>query len=348
MATPSKQQIIEKALELYAKDQWRHGCPELAETSPEINELAEGGYLQSARSELMYSTATKYEAQWSSYSESMENFEEFSFDVKEAMATTSFVCGARGVGKSDVAMEIADKLSDDGVICVAIDCSRDWLKRSSIREYLTVTPDSDMPIPERNVIFDLSTLTPMQQQKTVENFNKKLFEHQVFSNSKKRYCLIFEESQIYFPLNALRSKRCQNSMRLLTAGRNFEISVCAISQFTATVDKELIKNSGQIYIGMTSEKNAVDYWENGMLGNRAKELKELQNGQFLYYNRNKISKIEIESYANTTAKTQIVHNAAPTPQPQPITLQPKLDYTPLLRVAVIGFIGALIILTGLL
>lgn len=248
---------------------------------------------------------------------------------------------SRGVGKSDVAMKIVDKLNDDGVICIAFDSSLDWLKRSSISQYLTVKPNSDLPIPEQNMIFDLSMLTPMEQQKTVENFNKKLFEFQVLNNSKKRYGLFYEESQNYFPLNALRSKRCQNSMRLLTVGRNFGISVCAISQFTATVDKELLKNSGQIFIGMTSELNAVSYWQNGILGVKAKQLKALENGEFLYYCRNKISKIAIEPYDNSTEKKEIsAINTTPKTEFQPLpTAQPKTDNYALIKFAAVSLLA---------
>lgn len=94
-------------------------------------------------------------------------------------------------------------------------------------------------------------------------------------------------------------------MRVLTVGRNLQISACAISQFPALVDKELVKHSGQIYIGYCSEPNTLNYWK-GILGKTTDQLKTLKNGEFLYYCRNTISKIQIEPYEETsTTKTAI-------------------------------------------
>jgi hypothetical protein len=94
-------------------------------------------------------------------------------------------------------------------------------------------------------------------------------------------------------------------MRILTVGRNVNVSVCAISQFPALIDKELVKHSGQIYIGYCSEPNTLSYWR-GILGKTTDQLKTLKNGEFVYYCRNEISKIQIELYEGTTTKEQIV------------------------------------------
>ena len=296
MTTPTKADIIAKATQLYYKANSNlRQC-----SNPELNELKEEGFLEIAKMELM---TNKYEAQWQSYSE--QTIEGLNFDIAEAMTTTAFISGSRGSGKSDIAMMIADILTAEKVICVVFDSSTDWLKRSSIAQYMTVKPYSNLPIPTQNTIFDLSLITPMQQQTTVENFNKKLFDSQVVNYGKMRYYVIFEESQNIFPLNALRSKNCQNSMRLLTVGRNLNVSICAVSQFPATVDKELIKNSGQIYVGYTAEPNTLNYWK-GILGRKqTKKLKTLQNGEFLYYCRNKIDSVRIQPFKGTIAKSAI-------------------------------------------
>lgn len=245
MTTPNKKQILEKALELWKTDQYRNGCSELAEMNPEISELKEGGYFSQAVSELMRDNAKADLAEFEDYVKALENLT-FSFDTIEGMATTTFISGSRGTGKSDVGMYVVDRLSSEGIICVVFDSSLDWLKRSSISRYVTVQPYSVLEVPNESTVFDISLLTPLEQQRTVESFCKKLFECQL--NSDKRYYVIFEESQIFFPLNSLRSKKTQNSMRILTVGRNVNTSVCAVSQFPALIDKELIKHSSQIYI----------------------------------------------------------------------------------------------------
>jgi hypothetical protein len=314
--TPTKEEIERRAREIYAKDSYRNGVPELADTNPEIGELRENGCWSQSVSELMRDESKAESAEWKNYNENLENSSDLKFDVKEGMATTTFISGSRGIGKSDVAMKIADQLMKEGILVVAFDPSTDWVKRSGITEYLKAEPFSDLAIPEHSMIVDTSMLTPMRQQQTVEWFCKKLFEYQL--HSVKRFYLIFEEAQIFFPLNSLRSLKTQNTMRILTTGRNFNVSLCAISQFAATIDKELVKHAGQIFLGYASEQNTLSYWR-GILGKKAEDLKTLQNGEFVYFNRNKIGKIQIEPFENNTVKIQIQipepHSIEPT---QPI------------------------------
>jgi len=275
-----------------------------------LSELREDGYLSVAKSELMRDNCKAENEKWNEYNENLES-SEFHFNAKEGMNTTTFISGSRGVGKSDVAMRIVDELKNDGVVCIVFDPSRDWVQRSSVSQYFTVKPYSDLPIPESNTVIDISQLTPMQQQGIVELFCKNLFEFQLDKSTKKFY-IVLEEAQLFFPLNSLRSLKTQNSMRILTVGRNFSVSLCAISQFPALIDKELVKHAGQIFIGYTSETNTMQYWK-GILGKKAEDLKTLQNGEFVYYCRNKINKIQIEPYDNNTFKTEIPQ----LPEPEP-------------------------------
>jgi hypothetical protein len=327
---PKKNEVIQKARELYVEHCYKSGTPELADVNPEDSELVESGFYSSALSSLMTSEKRKY-AEYMNGSEDLP-IEPFSFNVSEAMQTTTFISGSRGVGKSDVSMRIVDQLTSEGIICVAFDSSMDWLKRSSISRYVTIKPYSDLKIPDQNTIIDMSMLTPNQQQAIVERFCEKLFEHQITDMANKYY-LVFEESQLYFPLNSIRAKRYQYTTRVLTVGRNVNVSICAISQFPSLIDCELRKNAQQIYIGCTSEKNTLAYWK-GMLGKNADQLKDLQNGEFIYYCRNKLSKIQIDVYENHTTKTRI---AIPEPTLTPITLKPKqTDVIALLNLAVVG------------
>jgi len=267
MATPKRKAIIEKATELYYHDMAKSGIQNF--NTPEIEELRENGYLTVATSELMTNAETKY-GEWIHNDSELENFADFQFDTKEAMQTTCFIFGSRGIGKSDIAMRIVDKLNNDGVICIVFDPSMDWIQRGSVSQYSTTKPFSDLQIPEHSMIFDISRLTPNDAQRSVEQFCKTLFDFQV-DNSTKRFYLVFEESQIYFPLSALSSKNTQNTMRVLTVGRNFNISLAAISQFPAIISKELIKHAGQIFIGYASEPNTLSYWK-GILGKKAEDL----------------------------------------------------------------------------
>jgi hypothetical protein len=309
MTTPKKSEIIELAKQLYFNDMAKSGINNF--NDPEPNELAEGGYIQSAKSMLM---RDQYKAQVESKDfYDLEN--DFQFDVREAMQTTTFISGSRGIGKSDIAMYIVDQLTNEGVICITFDSSLDWLKRSSIQKYTTVKPYAELPIPNENMIFDLTLLTPSEQQVIVEQFCRKLFENQI-NDMANKYYLVFEESQLYFPLNSIRAKRYQYTTRVLTVGRNVGISLCAISQFPSSIDCELRKNAQQIYIGCTSELNTIAYWK-GILGSQADSLKNLENGSFIYYNRGKISRISIEPYQSEIVKAEVKATLSQPIQPLP-------------------------------
>lgn len=335
MTTPTRTEIIEKATELWRTDRAKANDPSF-DLTPEIEELSESGFLSAARSELMRNPESK-NVEWLNTSKDVQT--EFLYDTKEGMATTTFISGSRGVGKSDLAMRIVDRLMTEDILIVAFDCSGDWIKRSGISEYLEAEPFSDLPIPDQNVIVDTSMLTPMQQQTSVERFCKRLFEYQL--HSTKRFYLVFEEAQIFFPLNSLRSLKTQNTMRILTTGRNFNVSLCAISQFAATIDKELVKHAGQIFLGYASELNTLSYWK-GILGKKAEDLKTLQNGQFIYFNRNKIGLTEIEPYETTTQKQQIMIPQLPEPKfAQPIRTNQSVSIA-LARLAMVALFIALL------
>jgi len=337
--TPTKEEIERRAREIYARDCYRTGVPELADTNPEIDELRENGCWSQSVSELMRDESKAESVEWKYYNENLENSSDLTFDVKEGMATTTFISGSRGIGKSDVAMKIADQIMKEGILVVAFDPSTDWIKRSGITEYLKADSLSDLPIPEHSMIVDTSMLTPMRQQQTVEWFCKKLFEFQLHS-TQRRY-LIFEEAQIFFPLNSLRSLKAQNTMRILTTGRNFNVSLCAISQFAATIDKELVKHAGQIFLGYASEQNTLAYWK-GILGKKAEDLKTLQNGEFIYFNRNKIGKIRIEPYECENIKTDIPQPSILPESTQPIKPKEQINVVPFLK------LGMLLCFTALL
>jgi len=65
MATPNKQQIIDKATELYFEDCFKHGCQ--SPITPEVAELSESGFLSLAMSELMRDNTRHTAEQWSDY-----------------------------------------------------------------------------------------------------------------------------------------------------------------------------------------------------------------------------------------------------------------------------------------
>ena len=169
MTTPKKEAVYAESLRLWKNDLYRHGYDQLGTNNPTEQELKTSGFYSAALSSLMTSTETKNE-QWI-HSETELETSEFQFNTKEGMATTSFVSGSRGVGKSDVCMRIAEQLHNEGIIVIIFDPSCDWVKRSSIEQYFTVKPFSDLPIPETSTIFDISRLTPNGAQSCLVGFS---------------------------------------------------------------------------------------------------------------------------------------------------------------------------------
>jgi hypothetical protein len=97
-------------------------------------------------------------------------------------------------------------------------------------------------------------------------------------DSELETCLVFEESQFYFPNSGLHPI----NMHLLTTGRHAHINIIANSQRPAGISKLLISQSEDIYIGRLFEANDMNYlYESvGELAYQARDLKQLE---FIHY-----------------------------------------------------------------
>jgi Cdc6-like AAA superfamily ATPase len=193
MTTPNKTQIVEKAIELWKNDRSRANDPSF-DLTPEIEELRENGYLSSARSNLMTSTETKNEQWINSVSETSD----FTVDIQQLFDSGCLILGSKHTGKSDLAMLVSDRVMKKDAVVVVFDPSLDWIARSSIKQYVKVEPYRTLDVPCESTIFDISLLSPNQQQRTVENFSEKLFQSQASNPERKRYLVIFEEAHTYF------------------------------------------------------------------------------------------------------------------------------------------------------
>ena len=328
MTTPRKSEILLKATELFHNQRCKNGDPAFSIT-PTEQELAENGFIQTARSMLM-TDQNRSQVEGKDY---MENLENFNFDISEALQNGIYTVGTRGCGKSDLNMMLAERLTKEGVIVLVFDPSMDWLKRSNVSKYVTVQPFTPITIPTESMIYDLSLLTPSQQREFVERFNRALVEYQISSTKEKWYFCIFEEAHTYFYQGSMRSKAMQYTVRALTQGRNFKISMALITQFSSMVDKDTMKFMNQRFFGASNEPNDIGYLR-GFLGKDAEQLKTLDNGSFLYFNKSKISKVSIEPYECENTKTEIA-----IPQSAPIEAikeKEQISTMPFLRVGMVG------------
>lgn len=312
--TPRKQAIIAKAKELWFEDQYKNGSSELAQANPEYEELLEGGYVAAAQSMLM---RDKYRAELEN--EYVDFPKDFTVDLTELFESNALILGSRHSGKSDAAMYIADKAMKQNAIVVCFDPSLDWIARSSIPTFTRVEPYASLDVPSESMIYDISLLSPRQQQKIVEAFSKRLFEHQAERSDRKQYLVVFEEAHTYFYQGSMRAKALQNTVRLLSVGRNVSVACLLITQFASMLDKFAVKHAtSQAWFGFTKEPNDVRYLRM-LLGENVEQVTKLQDGEFLYLTRNALSKIAIEPYESGIAKTEVKPSD---PEPIPIPQKP--------------------------
>ena len=299
MTTPRTSEIERKARELWHIDRARNGDPSF-DIEPELNELRESGFWSVAISEFM---RDNYKTQVES--EYVDFPQEFTINMNELMKGNALVLGSRGIGKSDVGMRIVDKAMSNGMVCVAFDPSQDWQNRSSIPHFQILANPYIDKIPKESLVFDISLLSPREHQQVVESFCEKLFRQQAETPNRKKYVVVFEEAHTYFPQSCMRAKAYQNTIKLLSVGRNLDISCLLISQFASMLDKFAIKHSvSQIYLGFTKEPNDLKYLKQ-FLGSEVEQLTKLNDGEFLYLTRDKLQKIAIAPYESHIPKTQI-------------------------------------------
>jgi len=301
LTTPNKSEIVEKAKQLFFQDAYRSGIRN--PNTPEISELAESGYLQTARSMLMQDQY-RHETENRDYVAEIDGFE---FNLDEALKSGVYVCGTTGTGKTDLAMYIAQELMKHDVIVIVFDGSQDWQNRSSIPRFQTLTNSLiNEKILEQSIVYDISKLSIRKREKLIENSSEQLYRYQAETpkQDRKQYFLVFEEAENYFPQGCMRARRFENTSMLMSEGRNYKVRFACITQFSAMIDKQAMRYMKQRYFGYTDEFNDVQYLK-AFLGNECQELKKLDAGEFLYYHAGTVKKINIEPFNANIRKTEI-------------------------------------------
>jgi hypothetical protein len=333
MTTPNKQATIEKALEMWRNDQYKHGCGQLAEITPEYSELLENGYISSAKSELMRDSYRNIEN-----SKDYVDFpESFKVDIAEAMKSGIFVSGTTGTGKSDIGMYIAEQLMRKGVIVVVFDPSQDWQNRSSIPQVQSLTLPYIPAIPQSSIVFDISRLSVLDRQRLIESFSALLYQHQASEQNRKEFFVFFEESSSYFKEGFMRAKRFANTSMLLSEGRNYSVRFGLITQFSALIDKTAMRYMRQRYFGFTCEPRDIEYIVRFFPKSKKQEIAEtlrtLKSGEFVYMDSEGCySKLYIEPFTSEKKPMRIA-----IPEPQLIPIEPPKQTDPRIAVSFISF-----------
>jgi len=243
MTTPIKSEIIEKALELWHKENMTVGTR--TAITPTVEELKECGIYQTAQQLLMCSNPYKIIIAKSEKEELKEG--DLEIDVEECLKSGIYICGTTGSGKSDIAMYVAETLrKQENALIIVFDPSQDWQERSSIPRYTQPTAVEycwNGEVPQESIIYDTSQLTIIEQQSFIEDFVKKLMKQQTTTRKalRRQHFLIFEEAHIFFPEGCMRAKRYQNTVFMMTNGRNYEVRFACITQFSSLLDKKAMK-----------------------------------------------------------------------------------------------------------
>jgi hypothetical protein len=322
MTTPKREDIERLALELWQKDQYRNGCSELSETTPEYAELAESGYIMLAQNMLMrgdnYREYIIREENAQQLTEDTVDTltdqlkpQPFMVDTLELMKTGVFLTGTRQCGKSNLAKLIVQKLISEGKTVFIIDPTQVWQQDFDELSFLVVSEphgQTEITWNLESTIFDVSQLTPKSLQRFTELFCTALFNRAVATPKPLRPQIVatFEEAHTAMENNRLNGKAYQNTKRFLTQGGNYGLSFIAITQFPALVDKLPLKAAQQRYFGKTSEPNDLKYLR-AYLGETVKQLASLPLGQFLYTHSGHLTRLQTEQFKNLRATQSIAY-----------------------------------------
>lgn len=257
--TPTKEEIIEKAVEIYMKEEWQNGSK--STITPTERELKEGGYFQTARQVLMCSNPYRIVIEKESKSTIDITKDWLSLvDFNQLLRNGGLILGSSGTGKSDLGMYVAEGLQQRGVTVYVVDSSQSWLNQSNIGFAIQVPTNLRAKVYNLSTIYDTSLLSVRDQKVFVEDLIGILYEYAARNPQSRSWkVLVLEEAQLIYYQGSLRSHRLPFSKQLLTVGRNFGLRYLAISQFSSEVDKLLVKMSGQRWFGWTWEKNDREY-----------------------------------------------------------------------------------------
>jgi len=294
MTTPRKEEIYQRALELFHNDEWKRGTR--SSINPTQAELAEDGYLAVAASELMRCQGFEYKAyleesrvQCKSYLKHDISEGKLPIDVEECKRSNVLVSGTNQQGKSLCAMSIADRLMREQWQIIAFDNCGNWKRKSSIPQVQVIkNMDDKLALNDgKSVIFDIALLRLRNQKKFVENFLEDLWFYRVVTLPKQWCMLVFEEFQLC--AKNLRGDLSQNLLRIMSVGANYKIRSVGITPDLALIDTAFIRLSQQRYhFRLGNEPNAKRRFRAYYGLDWCRVAKELDVGYCLYVNKEKI------------------------------------------------------------
>jgi len=229
------------------------------------------------------------------------------FDIDLAKRSGVFITGKRGVGKTNLAMNIVDTLIQNNIDVIVFDPSRAW-RYSSIENYTEIPEHIEqirIECPTRDsIVYDLSLLYVYAQKEIIRNIVAGYFRRQVRDPDRWRI-FVFEECQTLIHRNRLSSREAQEILRLITVGRNFKLSYILLTTRPSLVDTSLVALSDQIYIGRLDDINdirRVKRW----IGVYEHRISRLKTGQFIYRREGDTKLIDTPLFRNIRVEKKTI------------------------------------------
>lgn len=313
LATPTKEQIRERAIELFNNSN-RH----LPSITPEDNELKESGYWFEARDDLMRDDA-KHETL--SYLEQMaseigyrivpekkKTVDRSQINLKSILRTGLVIIAQKYHGKTNTAKVICQRFQNEmpNVGLKVVDSALNWAFNSSLDYYQII--ELRKPIANRkNCVFDCSLLKHPQ---LVTAFIRKLVLKDLEANIRlklrqygyidKPILYIIEETQNILGTSSLKRDINAPILKFVSEGRNFgELSYILITQRPQSISTEALERvEGYLFGRLLGDRNLTKVRR--IAGkNVAKSVKKLKQGEFIYFDGDKAQHVNFDKYVST-------------------------------------------------
>jgi hypothetical protein len=316
MVTPKKEQIIERAKELFFQHEWKNG--NRTSITPSERELKESGWLSVAQSELMRNEDTEYRSYIEreatelgivkgqvQYKSCLTANMGFPIDLEECRKSNILITGTNAQGKTLAAMQICDILINNNWQCLVFDSSGIWKSKSSIPDVCTVRKKKDKVrmYLDRSMIFDISLLLPRDQKKFLEQILSQIWVLRVLQRPQRWCLIVLEEAHLY--MRNIRGLVSQNLMRICSVGRNWKIRTLAISPSLTGLDCEFVRLAQQRYhFRLGNEVNAKRRFRSYYGLDWCRECQNLDVGFALYVNKEKLEVWKIPEFQKRQLKVE--------------------------------------------
>lgn len=315
MTTPKRDEIIEKAVELWRNDRLRSGVPSF-DITPEYQELREEGFLIAAQSELMRNPYKQYEIELDEESKDPTSIFDFQFDYELMTRSNLLISGCNHSGKTRLSALICSLLKNLGWQVIVFDNSGVWKEISDLPFCLTITGSDNFRVDKESCIFDISDLTVDGQKFFVDSVLQQVWENRsIYENSW--LLIVIEESELY--CKNLRGQLSQNIFRIMHSGRNRKVRTLCVTTDLALLDPSFTRLCLQRYHGRLgveegSKRKFKSYYGYEWL----EETLKLELGQFLYLNDNNLKIVKAPLFTTKTKPRDYLTYLNP-PQPKKVS-----------------------------